>query len=159
MSKYTKIAFNVVGTAEPHPRPRARIMPVKSGRSCAQIYTPAGGKARAWQQAVARAARRAYAGPAMVGPVSATIVVYAPRPKKYCRKRDDPGPLPMDARGSGDADNYAKGILDAIEGICFVNDAQVTRLSVEKWYTAVGAKPHARVVLWGFPGEDNGGTR
>lgn len=155
MSAYTRVEFVVRGVPEPHPRPRARV--VKGKAPFAQMYTPATGKARRWQQAVAAAAAMAHKTEPFVGPVSATIVVYGGRPKKYCRKKDDPAPLPMDARGSGDADNYAKGILDAIEGICFVNDAQVTRLSVEKWYAAIGEKPHARVVLWGFPGETDGG--
>jgi len=31
----------------------------------------------------------------------------------------------------GDLDNYAKPILDALEGIVFANDSQVTRLLVE----------------------------
>lgn len=155
MSSYTKVEFIVRGVPEPHPRPRARV--VKGKAPFAQMYTPADGPARRWQRAVAAAVRLAYRGPAFVGPVSATITIYGERPKRLCRKRDDPSPRPMDARGSGDCDNYAKGVLDALEGVMFENDAQVTRLTTEKWYAAVGDQPHARVVLWGVPG--SGGQR
>ena len=36
------------------------------------------------------------------------------------------------ARQFGDTDNHAKGILDALNGICFADDSQVVRLTVEK---------------------------
>lgn len=36
------------------------------------------------------------------------------------------------ARNYGDADNHAKAILDALNGICFADDAQVVKLVVSK---------------------------
>lgn len=35
------------------------------------------------------------------------------------------------ARRAGDADNFGKAVLDAIQGVCFPNDVQVTDLRVE----------------------------
>lgn len=37
------------------------------------------------------------------------------------------------ARNYGDCDNHAKAILDGLTGICFVDDAQVVKLVVEKF--------------------------
>ena len=37
--------------------------------------------------------------------------------------------------GKPDVDNMAKGLLDVMSGIFFRDDAQVVKLSVEKWYS------------------------
>jgi len=37
-------------------------------------------------------------------------------------------------RNTGDADNHAKGIMDALKGICWSDDSQVTRMTVYKRY-------------------------
>lgn len=49
------------------------------------------------------------------------------------------------ARNFGDVDNHAKAILDGLNGICFVDDAQIVRLTVEKFKDA--KKPRAEVAL------------
>ena len=36
------------------------------------------------------------------------------------------------ARNFGDADNHAKAILDGLNGICYRDDAQIVKLTVEK---------------------------
>lgn len=36
------------------------------------------------------------------------------------------------ARANADTDNLAKALLDGMEDVCFANDRQVTRLSVER---------------------------
>lgn len=48
-------------------------------------------------------------------------------------------------RNFGDADNHAKAILDGLNGICFADDAQVVRLTVEKFKDV--EKPRAEVEL------------
>lgn len=49
------------------------------------------------------------------------------------------------ARNFGDADNHAKAILDGLNGICFADDAQVTKLVVEKYKDA--ENPRAEIEL------------
>ena len=49
------------------------------------------------------------------------------------------------ARNFGDADNHAKAILDALNGICFADDAQVVKLVVSKHTDKV--TPRAEVEL------------
>ena len=51
------------------------------------------------------------------------------------------------SKNAGDVDNLAKGILDALQGIIWNNDAQVTRLKVSK-YPAV--KPSIYILVEGF---------
>lgn len=48
-------------------------------------------------------------------------------------------------RNTGDADNLAKGIMDAVKGICWIDDSQVTKLIVKKRY---GAEDCAKVVIY-----------
>lgn len=36
-----------------------------------------------------------------------------------------------------DTDNIAKSILDSLNGIAYLDDKQVIRLTVEKWYAEV----------------------
>jgi hypothetical protein len=55
-------------------------------------------------------------------------------------------------RGSGDWDNYAKLVADALEGIAFANDAQVVDGRCRK-HPAVDGRPRLEVVLEGTPGE------
>ena len=72
-------------------------------------------------------------------PLVAEIELVFQRPKAF-RK----GPRePHTARP--DADNAAKLILDAAEGLCFRNDSQIVLLKVWKWYGATDEKPHSRL--------------
>lgn len=61
------------------------------------------------------------------GAVSAKVDIYRRmpknRPKKLLRERDTYKP---------DADNIAKAVLDAMNGLAFVDDSQVVSLSVTK---------------------------
>lgn len=43
-------------------------------------------------------------------------------------------------RNTGDADNHAKAVLDALKGICWGDDSQVTKLIVTKRFEVTGAK-------------------
>lgn len=48
-------------------------------------------------------------------------------------------------RKFGDIDNYAKSILDGLQGTLFENDKQVARLSVERY---IDKKERAEVYVW-----------
>jgi crossover junction endodeoxyribonuclease RusA len=43
-----------------------------------------------------------------------------------------------------DIDNTAKGILDSLNGVAYIDDGQVYRLTVEKWYVG----PEDQVGTW-----------
>lgn len=135
--------FDVRG--EPEPQPRPRLMRV--GR-VSRIYNPP--DADRWREAVAAAARLAWRGPPTKQPLDVRIAVYKPRPQYLRKASADPGPIPLAVRGAGDADNYAKAILDAMEGIVFDNDAQAARVVVEKYWAAMGATPGAVVMVLEF---------
>lgn len=65
--------------------------------------------------------------PAFDGPVSVSIEVSAPLPKKRPKQVvDEPYTV------KPDADNVAKQVLDALNGLAYEDDARVTELTVRK---------------------------
>ena len=116
----------------PKGRPRAAVR----GRH-ATLYTPK--KTADYEAAVSRIAKEAMSGDPLEGPVKVTIIAYFTFPKSRS-KRDRAemrnGLVPCLNRA--DVDNLAKSILDAMNGIVYLDDRQVTRLLVEKYYADEG---------------------
>jgi Holliday junction resolvase RusA-like endonuclease len=61
------------------------------------------------------------------GPVSLGVVFHLAKPKSAPKKRIYPCQRP-------DIDNYAKLLMDALNGICWTDDSQVVVLAVKKVY-------------------------
>ncbi len=61
------------------------------------------------------------------GPVSIEIVFLLKKPKSVPKKRKYPNVRP-------DLDNYAKGVLDALNGLCWRDDSSVISLNLHKRY-------------------------
>jgi len=140
----SETAFTVRGIPKPQPRPKAELRRGQGGKMFPHIYTPSTGCAP-WRKAVARAAGLRFADP-IEGPIEVEITVYLVRPGRLNRKRDYEGPV-LAPGAVGDVDNFAKAILDAINGIVFRDDAQVTDLIARKRYHAKGAAPGALIVV------------
>lgn len=108
---------------------------VRGGRPHA--YTPQ--KTKSFENAVRLFAQTAMRGrPPTDAPVSVSVLAILEPPKSWSKKRR------ADAVGrphtqKPDADNIAKAILDAVNGVCFVDDKQVASVSIEKiWGNAPG---------------------
>ena len=69
----------------------------------------------------------AWGRPPLEGPLQVQIVVRILKPKSKPKKACWPTSKP-------DADNYAKLVLDALNGVLWRDDSQVVRLFVEKAY-------------------------
>jgi crossover junction endodeoxyribonuclease RusA len=78
----------------------------------------------AWRQAVGEAAQGAGITP-LTGSVTVDAWFYIERKKSV--KRDEPNVRP-------DLDKLTRAILDALTGVAYVDDAQVTRINVSKEY-------------------------
>jgi Holliday junction resolvase RusA-like endonuclease len=137
-----RVEFTVRGTPKPQPRPKARLVKPRAGKPFIQIYTPSTG-CENWRKAVAWAGQREIPAP-LTGPLEVEIVVYIDRPQRLKTKRADQGAVRADGC-VGDADHYAKAVLDALHGVAFANDAQVTDLISRKRYAAAGCQPGARI--------------
>lgn len=139
------IKFTVDGTAVPKQRPRI------SGR---QAYTPK--KTRDYEERVREAFRSSYHG-FMIPvfgrdvPVAAYIEVIQAVPKSWPKtkhRKAVSGEIAPTSR-NGDLDNIAKSILDALNGLVYEDDCQVTELTISKRY---GEDPYADVMFKGLSG-------
>lgn len=115
---------------------------VHNGRA---ILTESGGdKWRLWRHAVNTEARIAWQGQGPIeGPVGLEITVDLPRPQSAPKRRT----WPTKTR-SGDVDKLARAILDALTGVVYADDAQVTYLSIAKdWAGEWGPGATIRVTV------------
>ena len=86
------------------------------------------------------------------GPLVVTIKAVYALPKGKYRKRVPR--LSEPSQNAKDVDNIAKAVLDAGNGVLWVDDHQVWRLTVEKWQGAQDEAPHVEVVVTPSGGED-----
>lgn len=70
------------------------------------------------------------------GPLEAEIDFYLPIPESWTKKRKEQARsgFELPAKKS-DIDNYIKSIFDACNGILYVDDALIVRVSARKWYS------------------------
>jgi Holliday junction resolvase RusA-like endonuclease len=102
-------------------RPRAFKTPAGQVR----VYDPA--NARDWKRTVqAQVISQKPAAP-VDGPLAVALRFYLPRPQSLPRRELFPAKRP-------DAENLAKAVLDAMEGVVYRDDAQIVRLNVSKDY-------------------------
>lgn len=129
------------------PRQRHGAVLSKTGEARAVAYTDKQHRIHDYKDAIRRAAQGAIGlHTPWDGPVEVGISFVLPRPKCLCRKKDPPGRLPC-SKKLGDVDNLAKAVLDACQGICFVDDFQVWSLFVTKEYAAIGEQSHTLVAM------------
>ena len=141
----TALTFTVIGTAQPQGSARAFTYtrrPEKGGGIGARVDSD-NPKLKGWRRTVAVEAQRAITaarrGPS-TGPVGIVAHFHLPRPK-YLRDRTQPHIT------RPDADKLARGILDALTGVIYVDDSQVVSLSVTKHYTSVRDVPRTEIIV------------
>lgn len=142
------ITFRVGGTPIPQPRPRSRVM-YQGGQARAVVYHPAKHPVEQWKLRVLDAWRLVMPSPGyrFDGPLAVHIEAVTPRPAAKVWKTK-PMPREWDTRrSSGDADNIAKAVLDALNGKAWHDDAQVCRLIVEQIMASGDEEPHAVVSI------------
>lgn len=125
------ITFEVPGDPVPQPRPRITTR----GRH-GHAYTPASHPIHAYRAAIAEAAREAGATPTDTAPLTLIVDLVFARPKSHYRKsglKTDAPKLPR-----ADCSNVLKGLEDALNGVAWVDDAQVGRVVVEKTWGSEG---------------------
>lgn len=112
------------------------MAPVAKGRprfARGIAYTPKATKDA--EKDIRDAVKSAYAGEPYDGAVDVAVIFYIQRPKSKPRKKAE---YPT---GRPDVDNYAKLVLDALNGIVWVDDRQVVNLSCFKRYADDMASP------------------
>lgn len=131
------IEFVVQGVPVAQPRVKATA---RGGK--ARVYTPRGPN-DTYKACVRLAARAAFSGHLLDGPVVVDVTLVFPRPKNriWIKK-----PMPREWHtAKPDADNVAKSICDAITGVIWRDDTQVSLLVVHKFVAA--GDEHSRTVV------------
>jgi crossover junction endodeoxyribonuclease RusA len=133
------LTFVVFGVAQPKGSTRA-FVPKGWKRPIVTTDNP---KSKGWQQLVAEAASRALdgRGQLFLGPVRLVCVFHLPRPKSLPRTR----PTPMVKKP--DVSKLARSTEDALTGVVWRDDSQVTDLQVTKLYAAIGDSPRAVITV------------
>lgn len=144
----TTVCFEVAG--KPQPKQRPRFSP-KTGR----VYTPE--ETHKYERTVRFSYRVRYNG--MVsehGPIWATVKCYFPIPESVPKLQKElmmSGRIRPTNRRTGDVDNLAKSVLDALNGVAYTDDSQIVSLTAEKWYvTQPDGEPLVDVILSGHGG-------
>ncbi len=126
----------------PVAQPRQRVA-IRGGR--AATYTPTKHPVTAFKATVRMAASQAYVGPPLEGPLSVVIEFVLPRPKSATKKRSDNPRLACAKKP--DFDNLAKSVSDALNGLCWVDDAQLQDVRILKWVASATEQPHVNVSI------------
>lgn len=137
------ICFHVAGIPKGQPRPRAFAR--KFGNTfSARMYDP--GTAEAWKAAIAAEAAKFMPKSPFSVPLVVVLDFRLPRPKRLCRKCDDPGEVWATCKP--DVDNLAKAVFDALTAIgMWADDALVVKTTIRKQYHAIGNRPGATITV------------
>ena len=119
------INLTIPGVAQPQQSVRSRVITGK-GKPYASHYQPKNSPAGLWKQTVHQHAILAMDGrEPLDGALEMGVCFHLPKPKSV--KREHPEKKP-------DLDNLLKPLLDALEGVLFVNDSRIVDLYVTKVY-------------------------
>lgn len=78
--------------------------------------------------------------------IALEIDIYLTRPKKYYSKKYPPSSILCWSRP--DTDNFIKGISDALNGIAYSDDAQVSVIKARKMFHEIGGSPRVEISIY-----------
>ena len=141
MNEPIEIHFFVAGIPRPGGSKRAYTFKRKDGRTGVRC-TDTGKYTAKWRQNVAAAARQAYRGPLLTGPLAFAMTFYMPRANSHFGTGRNKGVLKASApkfhTKTPDVTKLVRAAEDALTGIIWQDDSQVVRQENEKIYTKTG---------------------
>lgn len=137
------VSFTVIGKPEPAGSKRA----FRHNGTGRMVVVDANRKAKPWQVAVARAGAEAMdGGPLLSSAVELRLTFFSPRPKGHYGTGRNAGTLrssaPSHPTGRPDVLKLARGVEDALTGVCWRDDAQIVDEHLHKHY---GEPPRVEV--------------
>lgn len=151
------IEFQVYGKPATQGSKRAIAYRGKDGRHHAAVIDSSGERLKSWRAAVVDAARAAYDGEPLEGPLRVEMVFTFPRPKSHFHQRKSGPVLRDDAptwhTSRPDAIKLARAVEDALSGVLWRDDAQIASSVTEKVY---GDGARARVAIGHAPSSSAG---
>ncbi len=147
------LEFTVVGLPQPKGSTRAFVPKkwareaVAAGRAPRAIVTSDNPKGQGWQQTIAHVAaielHQSKIERFSEGPVVLAVVFYLPRPQALMTKSKAGVEIPHVKKP--DLDKLARLAKDALTGVVWTDDSQVTDLIARKRYCAAGEFPRALI--------------
>ena len=132
----TSREVKIVIDGKPEGQPRPRFARTTHG---VRTYSPPH-PANAYKRTIELLARQKFPTP-LLGPVSVHVLAVFPR----LAKDKLPGSAPHTSKP--DCDNVAKAVMDALNGVAFVDDAQVSQLTVKKERAALNQRTRTEVTI------------
>lgn len=111
------------------------MLPRKGTRGTRTIITSDNPKAKSWQRSIAWIAQANMNGRLLSGPIAIQATFYLPRPSSLPREITAPVRKP-------DLDKLVRCLCDALTGVVYGDDSQVTEIAVSKRFDAA---PGARI--------------
>ncbi len=138
-----EVSFFVPGDPRPE-RKRQRIVTGKDGRQFIGARTDEPDR-KDWKAVVRMVAWQAFGEGPWQGPLELTLTFAALRPASWPKKPTKTNPWPGFPWRRPDLSNYTKIVEDAMNGVAWLDDAQVCREVIEKvWANAPGVKVTVR---------------
>jgi Holliday junction resolvase RusA-like endonuclease len=148
------LSFTVAGVSQPKGSTKA----FRQRGTNRIIVTNDNPKCKAWARDIAQVAAIAMSHhgllPLTAVPVALDVTFYLPRPQKYETKRNALIDFPHITKP--DTDKLARAVKDALTGVVWHDDAQVTLLIARKHYAAAGEFPRAVFHIWAKGGISDG---
>jgi Holliday junction resolvase RusA-like endonuclease len=133
------IGFTVYGQAAPAGSKRGFV------RGGHVVVTDANPNARQWKSVVTDAANAAMNGHTLLdGPLSLTLIFHVPRPRGHYGKRGLRPSAPLHPAVRPDLLKLARGVEDALVGVCYRDDAQIV---IERLRKVYGEPARCEIVL------------
>lgn len=140
MNAIERIAFRVPALPVAQPRTRATSI-----HGHARAYQPTGGAIATFKATVRHMAAVAFKGSPLDGPLRVDIEFVFPRTKSQTWKTRPMPRIPHAKKP--DRDNLDKAVLDALNGLLWVDDAQVCDGRLTKWIAAGDEQPHVAITV------------
>jgi Holliday junction resolvase RusA-like endonuclease len=131
----TAISFTAIGKPQPAGSKSGAPIRRKNG-SIGVAMRDSNPKAKPWQAIVANAAREAYSGDLLRGPLYVKMTFYLPRPKGHFGTGRNAAKVkesaPQHPAKKPDVLKLARGTEDALSGVVFADDAQIVSEHLHK---------------------------
>ena len=131
--------YTIIGNPQPKGRPRF----TKSGHA----YTPK--KTRDAEDKIKlmlQIASSIHTKLPITTAIQIVLNFYLHRPKRLQKKSSPIEAIPHDKRP--DLDNLIKLVIDAANGIIFIDDAQIFEIVANKWYCEIDNEPRTKIEVW-----------
>lgn len=140
------ISFTVHGT--PQPAGSKRAFPIMRNGRPGVAVSDDNPKSKDWKLQVAQAARAAYAGPLLDGPLQVSMVFVRPRPASHYGKKGPRASAPEWPTTRPDVLKLARAVEDSLTSVIWRDDAQIVREVLAKCW---GESAQVEIVVQAAP--------